>query len=294
MKNQISETQKGVLFALVAYLLWGISPLYWKLIVHLPLFEVFSHRVLWSAVTCFGVIFCLRKVPSFKSLKKSKPLPLLANTVFIAINWFVYLYSVDSSRILEASLGYFINPILNIFLGFLILKEKLGKLQWCAVFLALFAVLNEIISFGKLPWISLTLAFSFGLYGLVRKTSPWDSLVSLTLESSILALPILIFLGSLSLKGENHFFLSSSNTLLLIGGGILTALPLLFFGPATKRINYSTIGIIQYLAPTLHFLLAVFIYKEPFGMAKLFTFIPIWVALALYSYEGVKNEKNVS
>ena len=216
----------------------------------------------------------------------------MATTLFITINWATYLYAINTERLLEASLGYFINPILNIFLGFLLLKEKLGKLQWTAVFLVLMAVTNEVITFGALPWISLSLAISFGLYGLIRKVSPLDSLVSLTMECLILTLPLLIFISSLFIKNENTFLNDWSTSLLLIGGGLLTALPLLFFGPATKLINYSTIGMIQYLAPTLHFTLAVFLYKEPFSQGKLFTFIPIWIACFLYSYEGVTKKKD--
>lgn len=289
MEHSNSEARKGVYYALTAYFLWGISPLYWKALTHLPLSEVFCHRILWSALTCFIVISFFKKKVSFT---KKNVLPLLATTFLISINWVTYLYAINNNRLLEASLGYFINPILNIVLGLIILKEKLGKLQWAAVTLAAFAVLNEIVTFGKLPWISLLLAFSFGLYGLIRKMSSSNALISLTMECSLLSIPASLFLGHLSFEEKGHFFLEWQHSLLFIGGGIFTALPLLFFGPATKKIKYSTIGIIQYLAPTLHFILAISLYNEPFQKGKFLTFIPIWIALFLYSFGGLLKEKS--
>jgi len=294
MPLTLTDDQKGVSFAIMAYLTWGLSPLYWKHLTHLPFAEVFAHRVIWSALFCFFLLILNHKFSLLKELKQKKFLPLLATTILITVNWATYLYAINTERLLEASLGYFINPVLNIFLGFLLLKEKLGRLQWVAVILALMAVMNEVITFGALPWISLSLAISFGLYGLIRKISPLDSLVSLTMECFILTLPLLMLVGTQFVKNENAFLGSWPSSLLLIGGGLLTALPLLFFGPATKLINYSTIGMIQYLAPTLHFTLAVFLYNEPFSKGKFLTFIPIWLACFLYSYEGVKKRKITS
>jgi len=286
--NQRSTTTAGILYALAAYGAWGLSPLFWKNLSTLPALEVLGHRVVWAMVVFF-VLLLLRG--RWRELLQAYRTPIyrrvfLISAVLIGVNWYLYVWAVNNEFILQASLGYFINPLFNVVLGMLFLKEKLRPWKWVAVGLAGLGVLQLTLQAETFPWIALCLVVSFGIYGLVRKTAPADALLGSNLETSFLvplAVGYLIFLGSRgelsisSASGELWFF--------ILGTGLMTAFPLLWFSNAARRLPLSTLGFFQYIAPTGQFLLAVLVYKEPFSAIQLRSFVLIWIALAVFSVE---------
>lgn len=279
----------GVLYAIGAYGAWGLSPLYWKFLSDLPALEILAFRVLWGMVLLF---LLLRWRGRVRELLRTVRAPGVVRTFvlsafLIGINWYLYLYAVLSDQILQASLGYFINPLFNVVLGMVFLGERLRPAQWVAVGLAAVAVTQLAAQAGTFPWISLTLVVSFGVYGLVRKTAPADALVGMNLETGFLvpvAAGYLIFLVG---RGEAEFVSASSGLLMLLTfTGVMTALPLLWFSNAARRLPLSTLGFFQYIAPTGQFLLAVLLYREPFSAVQLRSFVLIWIALAIFSLEA--------
>jgi chloramphenicol-sensitive protein RarD len=281
---------RGVLLAIGAYGLWGFLPIYWKMIDIVPAAQILSHRIIWSFVFLTIILLIKKDISAFRlAIQPRKTLAIfsLAATL-IGVNWLTYIWGVNAGYIVETSLGYFINPLVSVLLGVLFLKEKLRPLQWIPIFLAATGVLYLTISYGGLPWIALVLAFTFGLYGLIKKTAPLNSLHGLTLETGILFLPALFFL--LLAEGQGTGLIGHTGwvvSLLLIFTGIVTALPLLLFSSAAKQINLSTLGILQYIAPTMQFLIGVLMYGEPFTQSRLIGFSIIWVALLIYSLEGI-------
>ncbi len=291
---------KGVFYALGAYMTWGLFPIYWKLLQHVPALQLLSHRILWSFIFLALAIWITGQFKTFRSAV-SQPRVLriyFVAALLIGINWLVYVWSVNAGFIVEASLGYFINPLLSVLLGVFVLGERLRQFQWAAIGLAFGGVLYLTISYGSLPWISLVLAFSFAAYGLIKKMAPLNSVNGLTLETGILFLPVLAFLIYSESAGKGAFLHSGAGSdLLMIGAGLVTTIPLLMFSSAARLIPLSLVGIFQYIAPTLQFLLGVFIYKEAFTSTKLVGFSMVWVALALYGLEGwlfKKHLKNLS
>ncbi|MEN8246486.1 MAG: EamA family transporter RarD [Thermodesulfobacteriota bacterium] len=285
-----NRTISGLIFGMVSFLIWGISPLFWKALGHVPAFEIVLHRIVWSFVFLLPLVLMRKKWSAFAATLKNRRamLILLASTFLVSCNWLIYIWAVNAGHLLQASLGYYINPLVNVFLGMVFLREKLRRPQVFAVLLAALGVLYLTIFFGQFPWIALTLAFSFGLYGLIHKTMSVGSLVGLTIETLIAAIPASIYLVYLDQQGRGFFLNQGTGTdLLLMTSSLVTAVPLLFFSFGTRRLQLSTVGLLQYLAPSCMFLMAVFLFDEPFFKAQIISFCMIWTALAIYSTDSV-------
>ncbi|HEX7029184.1 MAG TPA: EamA family transporter RarD [Gammaproteobacteria bacterium] len=294
MHEDNRETAAGATYALLAYGLWGFSPIYFKAVDHVPALDVLGHRVVWSAVFLAVLLGFRRQLRELAGILRdfAKLRWLLVSAALISANWGVYIHSIQSDQILAASLGYYINPLVSVFLGMLFLKETLRPWQWVAIVLAAAGTLNLAFNFGTVPWLSLFLAFSFGFYGLVRKAAPVPPLLGLFVETLLAAPAALIFLFWLDAQGEGSFARVNSYTdLMLVASSIFTALPLLWFTNAAKRLRLSTVGMFQYLAPTLNFLLAVFVYGEVFTSVHAVTFGLIWFALALYTADVFRVQR---
>ena len=287
---------KGILYGIGAYALWGFFPIYWKLLHHVPALQLLSHRIGWSFVMLMAVVFVTRQWADFRSKLNARTLGIyFIAAILIGVNWLTYVWAVNAGFIVETSLGYFINPLLSVLLGVIILREKLRPAQWIPLGLAAAGVIYLTVVYGKLPWIALTLAFSFGVYGLVKKLAPLGSLYGLTLETGILFLPALIYLLTMEANGSGAFLHTGTNSdLLMIGAGIATTVPLLMFASAAQRIPLSTVGLLQYIAPTIQFLLGVFVYKEAFDFNHLIGFSVVWLALVIFWVENYLAHRNVS
>lgn len=285
---------KGTWYGLAAYLMWGLFPVYWKWLQHVPALQLISHRIVWSCLILITFIVFTRKFDTFReSALISAMLPVYSiAALLIGANWLIYIWGVNAGYIIETSLGYFINPLINILLGVLFLRERLRKGQWLPIGLATFGVLYLTFSYGRLPWIALALAFSFGLYGLVKKTAPLGSLYGLTLETGLLFIPALIVLISSETAGQGAFFhYGMLSDCLLIGAGVVTTIPLLSFSYAVQHTPLSLMGILQYVAPTMQFLLGLLVYHEAFTYSQLIGFSFVWVALILFGVEGMLNRR---
>lgn len=286
------EAVAGVFYAGAAFLIWGLSPVYWKAMQRVPALEIVSHRVVWSVVFLMGLTLLQRRWGEFRQvLKTPRTLLILAlTTLLVSFNWLLYIWAVNAGYMLQASLGYYINPLVNVLLGMVFLKERLRRPQALAVLLAGAAVVYRTVSHGGLPWIALGLGFSFGLYGLIRKVAPVSSLVGLSVETLLLTAPSAAYLVYLEGQGAGALFrFGGSMDALLVGTGVLTAVPLLCFNHGARRINLSTVGLMQYIAPSGMFLLAVLVYGEPFTALQAWTFALIWTALAIYSIDSVRT-----
>ncbi|MBX3581412.1 MAG: EamA family transporter RarD [Rhizobiaceae bacterium] len=278
---------RGFFFALAAYGLWGFLPVFLKLVSHIPAFEVVAHRILWSIPIAGAVLLALGRTADIKAaLRSPRTLGMAALTAaLISINWGIYLWAIAADRTIEGALGYYINPLMTVALGAVFLGEKLGRAQILAVCLAVAAVLILTFEAGGLPWISLALASTFAVYGFLRKTLPIGPSQGFFLEILLLSVPALAYVIWLAIRGEGHFVpLEPENILLLILCGPATAVPLMLYGFGAKLLRISTIGIMQYIAPTMIFLIAVFIFDEPFSVWKMAAFVLIWIALAIYSW----------
>lgn len=280
----------GILFASTAYAMWGIFPLYFKAVQEIPSIEILLHRIVWS-LAFLVIVLAYRKQWAWMAALLRQPKVLAgftASALLLSANWFVYIWAVNNGRVIDASLGYFINPLVSVLLGSLLLQERLRAGQWAAVALAAAGVAWLTWNGGHLPWIGLTLALTFGTYGLLRKTAALGALEGLSLETLILFPLAIGFLLMLSLEDRNAFATAStSSKWLLAAAGPITAIPLLMFAAAARRIPLSLLGMLQYIGPTLQLLLGVWLYREPFGGARLAGFALIWAALALYSAEGM-------
>lgn len=287
---------KGVFYAASAYIIWGLLPLYWKALHGVPTGQILANRIVWSLVFV-GIILTARRHWAWfqPAVHKPKVLLLFAlSSLLLAINWFTYIWGVNNGFIVETSLGYFINPLVNVLLGYLVLHERLRPAQWLALAVAVAGVLYLTISYGAVPWIALILAFSFATYGLIRKTAPLNSAEGLFLETIILFLPAFGFLVMQNRQGVGAFgHMGTATTLLLMGAGAATSIPLLLFASGARRVTLTTLGLLQYIAPTLQFLIGVFIYGEPFGTARLIGFSLIWLALILYTSESILHRRRV-
>lgn len=288
MTDDAARSRQGVFFAIAAYTMWGIAPVYFKWLESVPALEILSHRIIWSFILVLALILVLRRGGRLKPVLQNKKqmLRLTLATCLLGGNWFLFIWAINNDHILDASLGYYINPLLNVAIGMVFFAERMRKMQLVAIALACTGVLIQIISFGSVPWVALALACSFAIYGAIRKRLPIDSITGLWLETLILLPAVLIYMV---------FFASSSaadmsqntwqiNTL-LVAAGVVTTAPLLCFTAAAQRIRYSTLGFFQYIGPSLMFILAVWVYGEPLAADKLVTFAIIWVALALYSLD---------
>ena len=279
---------KGVLSGMAAYAMWGFFPIYWKLLHDVPAPQLLGHRIAWSFLLLFVFILLTRQWADFRSRLNGRTLGIyLIAAVLIGVNWLTYVWAVNAGFIVETSLGYFINPLLSVLMGVMFLRERLRPAQWVPVVIATIGVVYLAVVYGRLPWIALLLAFSFGFYGLVKKLAPLGSVFGLTLETGILFLPAVAYLGWTQFSG-GAAFLHAGATLdvLMIGAGLVTTVPLLMFASAAKQIPLTMIGILQYLAPTIQFLLGVFIYNEPFDGSRLIGFSLVWLALIIFWVEN--------
>lgn len=288
--------KKGIFYAFCAYAMWGFFPIYWKLLDGVPPIEILSHRMVWAFVFCVVLLAVTRKWSWIRAALHDWRTVVIVffAAVLLSINWFIYIWGVNSGFIVETSLGYFINPLVNVVLGVVIFKERLRPGQWAAVALAAFGVVFLTFVYGRLPWIALTLAFSFGFYGVLKKKVRLPALEGLSLETGMLFIFALSFLLWRSINGTGSFGNTDLATnLLLIGTGIITAVPLLSFAAAAHLIPLSLMGIMQYIAPTFQFMIGVFIFNEPFSPQLLIGFSIIWAALALYTLEGVMRRRRL-
>ncbi|WP_442595491.1 EamA family transporter RarD [Neobacillus sp. D3-1R] len=295
-----NEYQLGFLSAGFSYLLWGLLPIYWKLLVEVKSDEILANRVVWSFVFMIVLLILTRKLGklggTLKHLKANKKqmMALIIASILISGNWFIYIWAVNSGHMIEASLGYYINPLISVILGIIVFKERMNMTQLLSILLALIGVLVLTISYGSFPWISLSLAFSFGLYGLAKKMIVVDSTIGLTLETMVVTPIGIAYMIYLFVQGNNSFLtISPTIDLLLIGAGAATATPLLFFAKGAQRIPLSTLGFLQYIAPTISLILGVFVYGEHFSKAHLVAFVFIWLALTMYSFSKTKFIMNL-
>ncbi|MEH6402320.1 MAG: EamA family transporter RarD [Sneathiella sp.] len=287
----------GLLAAFGAFCLWGVIPVYFKQLGDVPPIEIIAHRIIWSLAFVVAIVLVTKRVPHVLNVFKNRKTMLVfcASTVLIAINWTTFIWAITNDRILEASLGYYINPLVNVLLGFVFLGERLNRMQTVAVGLATFAVILLTINTGGLPWVSLVLAFSFGLYGLLRKMVRVESVVGLTVETSLLfplSLGYIVYLvitGDISNGSSPGQFYDFNKLLLLMGTGLVTAIPLILFAMGAQRLKLGTVGLLQYIAPTIQVVLAVYIYNEPVSQSQLIAFGLIWIGLFIYSWDGFRN-----
>lgn len=290
----MTRSQHGGVLAIAAFVIWGLFPLYFKLVSHISALEILSNRIVWAVVCLFLLLFVLKRWKDVAAIvhARKKIGYLILSALLIVTNWGVYIWSVNTHNIIEASLGYYINPLVNILLGFVLLKERLRGLQWLAVLLAMVGVFIQLITFGKVPWIALSLALSFSLYGFVHKNINVGSLPSLFIETTILFPVALVFWGFLSSNSIGPVVWSLNDWFILMLAGPVTIIPLLLFTGAAKRLNYSTVGFLQYIAPSILFLLALFLYEESFSLSKLITFLFIWSALFLLTIDMLKDQRS--
>lgn len=286
------QTVFGVCLGSASFLIWGLSPIYWKMLSEVPIFEVVIHRVVWSFIFLLLLIFIQgRWKELIAAMKNWRTLLILVFTALtVSCNWLVYIWAINNDHVLQASLGYYINPLVNVLLGLVFLKEKLRRLQTVAVVLAGIGVLYLTVYYGEFPWVSLVLAFSFGFYGLIRKVVPVSSLTGLAIETLLLTIPAVVYLYLLDRSGKGVFLHTGFWTdFFLVGSFLVTAVPLLLFTLSARRLTLSTVGFMQYLAPTCMMLLGVFLYHEPFSSSQAVTFVLIWLALLVYSFDSVTS-----
>jgi chloramphenicol-sensitive protein RarD len=289
IKSQNTEAQIGIGYALLAFSAWGFIPIYWKLLNTVPSMEILTHRMVWSVFFLLGLLAVQKRLGEFRELFHSPKyiFMLLGTATLLGGNWFVYIYGVNTNQVIETSLGYFISPLLVILLGAVFLRERLNIWQVVAVGFAALGVLNFIWNFGSLPWIALSLAFTFSFYGLFRKMIPVKPLVGLLMETALLAPLAAILIAFWEVDGTGHFGTTWMTDFLLFGGGVVTSLPLLWFINAGKRLRYSTIGFIQYLTPSIQLLIGVYLYHEPFTPTHSITFGLIWAGLVIFSINSL-------
>lgn len=286
MRTNFNEKALGTWSAVAAYVSWGLLPLYWKTLEQIPALKILAHRIVWSFVFLFFLVSYrkiwsgIRKILTAKKTRNS----FFLTSCFLGVNWLTYIWAVNSGHVVDASLGYFINPLISVLLGVFFLKEKLNFWQKISVLLALIGVLYMTVNLGNIPWISLVLALTFGFYGFFRKKADADSMVGLTTEMMILLPAAVLFILVININGNGVIGKVPFPThLLLLGTGIVTALPLLCFNYGVKRIELKTIGFLQYLSPTFQLFLGVFAFREPFSLTHIVSFGLIWIALIIYS-----------
>lgn len=281
----------GAGFALAAYTVWGVMPAYWKALAEVAPPEILAHRVVWSLLFTFCVVLAMGRFQELRDVLRHprRRLALFASGILIAVNWGIFIWSVSVGRLVEASFGYYLTPLVNVALGVILLSERPSPRQRVAIAIAALGVLVLGFGSGAAPWLPLALAISFGLYGVLRKLTPVSSIVGLTIETALLTPLALGYLVVLGRAGEHHLHASFTRTsVLLVLAGVVTALPLIWFASAAKRLSFSTLGLFQYLAPTLSFLLAVVVYGEVFTGFHAFAFVCIWVAIAIYTLDSLR------
>ncbi|ENG7994312.1 EamA family transporter RarD [Vibrio vulnificus] len=289
------KARQGVLLALGAYTMWGIAPIYFKSLAAVSPLEILSHRVVWSFFLLAALLHFGRHWRAVRDVltSKSKMLYLVTTAILVGANWLIFIWAVNANHMLDASLGYYINPLINVLLGMLFLGERLRKLQWFAVTLAACGVLVQLVVFGSVPIVAIALAFSFGFYGLLRKKVSVDAQTGLFIETLVMLPAAAIYLLFIADTPTSNMLANPSQlNLLLIAAGVVTTLPLLCFTGAATRLKLSTLGFFQYIGPSLMFLLAVLIYGEAFTSDKALTFAFIWGALVVFSFDGLRYRRN--
>lgn len=286
-----TSSKSGILYALTAFTLWAIAPIYFKEMSFIPAQEILAHRIIWSCLIVLVLIILLRYTSALKTVLRSpKTLSaMLISTVLIGFNWGIFIWAIQNNKILSASLGYYINPLISILLGVIFFKDKLDRVRKAAVVLCFCAVAFEVIQFGSLPWIALALAITFGFYGLVRKKVAVDSFTGMAIETAILLPFALAYLILSDSPSTNMFDNSSTLNWLLLASGPITMVPLMCFAAAANRVSLVTLGFFQYIGPTGMFILAVFLYDEPLSPEKLTTFVLIWSALAMLIVDSIRR-----
>ena len=294
MSESSQDTRGGLLYGLAAYLCWGLIPLYFREVSAVAPLEILAHRIVWSVVFIALILTVWRRWPALASSLRSGRIVrlLLASAALVAVNWLVYIHGVATQRVMQTSLGYFINPLFSVVLGMVFFRERLRPWQWAALGLATVGLVYLIFMVGELPWIALVLAGSFGLYGLVRKMTPVDGLIGLAIETMLLTPAALIGLAIGVMSGTATFGNNDRATDgLLALSGVATTIPLLCFGQAARRLRLSTLGFLQYLAPSMQFLLAVWVFKEPFVCDQQISFAFIWLALLIFTVDALRTHR---
>ncbi|WP_160691415.1 EamA family transporter RarD [Clostridium sp. C2-6-12] len=290
-----NEKKMGLIYAIAAYTLWGVLPVYWKLIDSVFSMEILSNRIVWAFVFTIAIIGVTKQWEELKLIVKDKKqmFNIFIASILIAFNWGLYIWAVNSDKIVDASLGYYINPLLAVVLGVVIFKEKLSFLQGGALFIAAIGVIIKTLQYGKIPWISLGLAISFALYGATKKSIKANSIVGLTLETIMLTPAALAYIGVRHLSGVGAFQKEGVVViLLLIGAGIVTAIPLLLFASGARRLPMSVLGFTQYISPTISLVIGIFVYHEGFTAVDVVGFCFIWVALVMYSISQIREVRS--
>lgn len=294
---QNDDTPAGFGYAISAYVLWGGLPIYLKALSHISAMEIVAHRVIWSLPIIGLLIWITGRTTDLKiALRSPRLLAMGALTaLFVSVNWGVYIWAIANDRALDGALGYYINPLFSIFLGAVLLGERLSRMQWSAVALAALAVIVLTVEEGRLPWVALALMLSWGGYAFCKRKLPIGPNQGFFLEVAILCVPALAYVGWLAITGQGSFMAGTPmNTWLLVGCGLVTAIPLILYVNGAQLLRLSTIGILQYIAPTLIFLVAVFLFNEPFGPARMIAFPMIWAALVLYSVALFRQSRKPS
>ena len=288
------EQRRGLLFGITAYGLWGVLPLYWTLLEPAGAVEIIAHRILWSMGTMGLLVLLLRRTSQLRAiLADRRTLGLLVSAALvITVNWVVYVYGVNNEMVVETSLGYFINPLVTVLMGVFLLGERLRPLQWGAIAVASIAVVVLTIDYGRLPYVALALAFSFGTYGLLKKTADVGAVESLAVETTVVAPLAAAYVAWLVATGDSSFGAEGTgHAVLLISTGIITAIPLICFGAAAIRVPLTTLGLLQYLAPTLQLLLGVFVMDEAMPASRWVGFVLVWIALAIFTVEATNHRR---
>jgi chloramphenicol-sensitive protein RarD len=288
MNPKLASPYSGLLYGIFAYIVWGLAPIYFKQLTHIPPEEVLSHRAIWSVVLLTLIVLLTKRWPILRAIirQPKKFFLLIISALLIGVNWLIFINAVAHDQLLAASLGYYINPLVVILLAVLFLKERLSWRQGVAIGLAAIGVLIQIYLSGEFPWIALSLAFSFGIYALIRKYISVDAMSGLLIETVVISFFAAYFLFGIESQTGNLVENSWSLNLTLMSAGIITTLPLLFYAEATVRINLSTLGFLQYIAPTIMWLLAIFMFNEPFSSTTLLSFGFIWLGLICFSIDG--------
>ena len=288
------DARRGLVLGVAAYVLWGLFPLYWPLLEPAGAIEILAHRVIWSSLTMLALILLLRRTPQLLAIGRARRVRLLLTIAagLISVNWAIYIWGVNNGRVVEASLGYFINPLVTVLMGVLVLQERLRPLQWVAMGIAASAVVVLTLDYGRLPYVALVLALTFGTYGLCKKTANVGATESLAFETAVIAPFALVYLGWLGAAGGSSFGQHGlGHALLFLTTGIVTAVPLICFGAAAVRVSMVSLGLLQYLAPILQFGLGVFWFHEDMPTGRWAGFLLVWVALALFTVEAVNHRR---
>ncbi|MEM7063948.1 MAG: EamA family transporter RarD [Cyanobacteria bacterium P01_B01_bin.77] len=288
------NTKTGPLYAIFAYGSWGLLPIYWKFFKAASPIEVLSHRMVWSLVFLGLILTLQQRLSELRKLPRRQVLGLLMTAVLLSANWGLYIYGVNTDQVVETSLGYFINPLVSVLLGFVVLRERLYLGQWVAVGLVTIGVSYFVWQFGSVPWIALGLAGTFALYGLLRKLVAVAPMIGLALETALMTPVALLMIFYWATTGAGTFGSSPGLTLLFIGAGVATSMPLLWFNNAAKRLSLSTLGFFQYVAPSIQLMLGIFLYQEPFTQTHLVSFSCIWTALLIYSGTSLLRSRSTS